>query len=296
MVNLTIGGGSFRGISYLGSLEYLCANNLLDNLEYFYGTSIGSIIGIMYIIKYTPIEIFNIIKKLNLDDYWKFNFDNINKKYSLISDDFFKKLKSIFSEKENPNITIKQFVDKYKININIFATELKSRKIIMFNIDTYPDVEVLKAVQASSSIPIIFPPTIIDDKYYLDGCVKNIDGIDYKIVNEDKNIHFVIKGTYEYENVNKVSEYLFELLQCVTSHKLQNENKIESEYVINIDRLDEHKNKIDFSIGDSEKIKLFYYGIKCAKKKFNNISELKQKILNNELMLKSEKLILEKVN
>ena len=43
MVNLTIGGGNFKGISYLGTLEYLHQNNLVNKIDNFYGTSVGSI-------------------------------------------------------------------------------------------------------------------------------------------------------------------------------------------------------------------------------------------------------------
>ena len=165
MVNLTIGGGNFKGISYLGSLEYLHQNNLLDTLENFYGTSVGSIIGILYIIKYSPYDIFKIIMDSNLNEYWDMNFDNINKHYSLLTEHLFLKVKDIFSKKENSEITIKDFVNKYKVNINIFATNLNHRKLINFNINNYPNIPILKAVQASSSIPIIFPPVIINDEY-----------------------------------------------------------------------------------------------------------------------------------
>ena len=33
MVNLTIGGGNFKGISYVGALEYLYQNNMIKNIN-----------------------------------------------------------------------------------------------------------------------------------------------------------------------------------------------------------------------------------------------------------------------
>tara|TARA_E500000178_G_scaffold293500_1_gene298290 strand:- start:1978 stop:2820 length:843 start_codon:yes stop_codon:yes gene_type:complete len=275
MVNLTIGGGNFRGVCYLGSLEYLYQNHLIEKIDNFYGTSVGSIIGILYIIKYVPLEIFNIIIELDLNSYWDFNIDHINKNYSLISDNIFNKLKDIFSQKENPDITIKEFVDKYKININIFAINLKTRKTVNFNIHDHPDIPVLKAIQASSSIPIIFPPTIINNEYYLDGCIKNIDGVNSQFIKNDKNIHFVIKSNNENLKINTVMDYLYEIISCVA----QNDDIIDTEYTINITTLNEYKKKIDFKINDSDKVQLFYYGIKIAKDKLNdNIADIKMKI------------------
>jgi len=42
MNELFIGGGGFDGFTFLGSLEYIHKNNLLD-LKRFYGCSIGSL-------------------------------------------------------------------------------------------------------------------------------------------------------------------------------------------------------------------------------------------------------------
>ena len=56
--------------------------------------------------------------------------------------------------------------------------------VLMHN--TYPDLKIIKAVQASSSIPLIFPPVIINDEYFIDGCMKCIDGVCSKYVYSDE--------------------------------------------------------------------------------------------------------------
>ena len=166
MVNLIIGGGSIKGVAYTGALEYLHSNNLLANIKKFYGSSVGSIIGIFYCSGYSPFQILQILLSLNFEDLWDFSFDNIEKKYSILSNLFFIKIREIYSQSENPNITFKQFYEKYNIDLNIFATSLTSRSNICFNKDNYPDVEILTVVQASSSIPLVFPPVIINDEYF----------------------------------------------------------------------------------------------------------------------------------
>ena len=291
MVNLTIGGGNFKGISYVGALEYLYQNDLIKNIENFYGSSVGTIIGILYIIGYTPIEIFNILLNLNLQDYWDFSFNNIENSFSLISDSLFKKIKEIFEKKENSNITFLEFYNKYNVKLNLFATSLTQRKNICFNIETHPNINVFKVLQASCSIPLIFPPININDEYYIDGCMKSISGIPKDIILNDENIHFVIKGDYLYKKINSFIEYITEVINC----SLQNEEDFNTEYTILIKTSEEYATKYNFNdVKLNDKIKLFYIGLSQAKNILcDKVSNILLKI-NEEILNKHEKIIKEK--
>ena len=270
MVNLTIGGGSFKGISYIGALEYLYKNNMIHNIENFYGTSIGSVIGVLFIIGYKPYEIFNEILKINLNEYWDLNLANLESNYSLLSKKFFERIEYIFSLKENVNITFSEFYDKYKVNINIFATSVNSRINICFSTEKYSNFRVLTIVQASCSIPLIFPPVKIDNEFFVDGCMKCIDGVCVDVIKNDlknNNIHFVIKSDYSCKEINSFSSYVGELLSCST----QNEELINTEYTISIKSNEEYANKVNFNdINDTDKLKLYYNGICQAKEQLKD--------------------------
>lgn len=275
MVNLIIGGGNIKGIAYIGSLEYLYKNNLLVNLNKFYGTSVGSIIGIFYCTGYKPFEIFCILKNLNFDDYWDFKFENIEKRYSLVTELLFIEIKKIYSKKENEKITFKQFYDKYKIDINIYATSLKSRKTICFNKDTEPNLEIFTAVQASASIPFVFPPVIINNEFFIDGCMKCIDGVCNEIIETNANdINYIIKANYESKEINSFMDYLAEVINCT----LQNDTQIINDYTVDIKLPDKYDNKYNFNNTDANsKIELYYMGITQAQNKFeNNIEKFKE--------------------
>ena len=258
--NLIIGGGSVKGVAYTGALEYLYKNNLLNNIKKFYGTSVGTIIGIFYCTGIKPFEILKILLSLNFEDLWDFSFENIEKRYSIISDLFFSKVREIYSKFENPKITFKQFYEKYNIDLNFFATSLTTRKNTCFNKDTYSNVEILTAVQASSSIPLIFPPVIINGEYFIDGCMKCIDGVCNDIIESNKdNINYVIKGDYKNKNINSFTDYLSEVINCT----LQNENCINNEYTVNISFSEDYKNKLNFNdLDNSSKLHLYYEGFK----------------------------------
>ena len=64
MNDLFIGGGGYSGVLFIGALEYIHENKLLE-LKNFYGCSIGSLIGCLYIFGYTPKHI--IIKFLEIE-------------------------------------------------------------------------------------------------------------------------------------------------------------------------------------------------------------------------------------
>lgn len=281
MVNLTIGGGNIKGLAYLGVLEYLYLNNLISNnekdnnyIKNFYGSSVGAIVGFGFIIGYSPMEFLNILIDINLEHYWDFDISNIEKKYSLISDIFFKKLKEIYSKKVDPDITFKQFHDKYNINLNIYATSLTRRKNICFNSTSYPDYKVITIIQASASIPIIFPPVIINNEYFIDGCMKCIDGVSNGIISNDNNIHYVIKSNYCYYKIYSFTDYLIQTLNCT----LQNDEFIETKYTICIKTDDNYKSKLNFNdIKTSDKLKLFFLGLETAKEKLHSILNTENK-------------------
>ena len=290
MVNLIIGGGSIKGIAYTGALEYLYTNNLLHEIKKFYGSSVGSIIGTFFCSGYKPFDILQILLNLNFEEYWDFSLDNIDKNFSIITNLLFLKIREIYSKHGDDKITFKQFYDKFNIDLNIYATSLKTRQNICFNKDTYPDLEVFTAVQASSSIPIIFPPVIINNEYFIDGCTKCIDGVCSNIIDDNPDdINYIIKANYKYKEINSILDYISEVINCT----LQNENEINTEYTINVSLSSEFKNKYNFNdLNFNSKIKLYYEGLIQAK---NKIKPLIEKLEKEKLEKENKKLEKEKL-
>ena len=178
MNDLCIGGGGFTGLSFIGSLEYIDKNELLD-LKNFYGTSIGSLIGVAYIIGIKPIQMLNFILKLNLNEIVNYNIENFAS-YHILDEKLLDNLIEVLFIKEdniNYDLTIKDISDKSGININIYVTNLTDNKYESFNNKDTPNIKIIDALKASMSIPFLFKPVKINDKLYIDGCCKNIIGI-----------------------------------------------------------------------------------------------------------------------
>jgi len=265
MVNLTIGGGSLRGIAFVGSLEYLYSNNYISIIDNFYGCSVGSIIGILYLIGYKPLEILNELLNINLENAWDFNLNNINTNYSLLGNTFFELMNELFLKKEsNKKITIKEFCTKYSVNINIYSVSIKQRKVINFNQHSYPDLEVLIAIKASCSIPILFPPVKIGSDLFIDGCSKCLTGC-YDANNGIKS-GYIIKLNDDYSEINNLTDYISELFKCI----LVNEEYKCTKNTIEIKFNKDYENKMAFNdLTHSDKIYLFYEGLSQTKSFFN---------------------------
>lgn len=258
MTTLSIGGGSFKGISFVGALEYLHSRNYLTLLNEFHGTSIGSVIGILYIIGYLPFEIFKWVYETDMKDISRIDLNNLFTEYSIIDDNFFNKVNDIFSKKEDINITIKDFISKYGIDINIYVVSIKYRKLINVNSEDYNNMRVVDAIKASASIPILFKPFKYGDDYLIDGCCKNLDGIT-KINNNGYTIRF----DYSKYEINNFNQYLGQLFNLFLQSSDGVKNNINT---LNITLPSEYKNKYNFNdIKNTDKVALYYNGLVQAR-------------------------------
>jgi len=118
---------------------------------------------------------------LNFKDQLDINLKNIVSNQSLLTGDKYKKrIIELVGNKIDTNIT---FIDLYKyhskIKFTVNALNITDSKLDFFNYSLTPNVKVIDAIMASSSLPLILPAYYIHGKYYFDGglcnnCVTNI--------------------------------------------------------------------------------------------------------------------------
>ena len=246
MEDLFIGGGGYSGIMFIGVLEYLHENNLL-NLKNFYGCSIGSLIGILYLSGCTPKEILSKFLDLDLKEIVKYDFYSISNlsKNHIIDDLFLDTLINYIFEFSGSDIntTLSEFSKKTKVNININVTKLDTNEYINFNNLEYPDIKLKDAIKASMSIPFIFKSVHILDSEYIDGCCKNVYGspkedlyiCGYSIIvkfSGDSYINRVFKTLLNYTKPR--STFIIECTSELNTGIYLNLDKIESNLVIEL--------------------------------------------------------------
>lgn len=153
-IGIVLSGGGIRGIAHLGVLKAFM--NAGIQFSHISGTSAGSIAGAFYAAGIDPEEGLNIFMKTKLLRFVRpalgaMGLVNIEHTSDL--------LKSYFPEDK---------IEKLKIPLTIAATNFSEGRLVYFN-----KGPLIRAIQASSCIPGIFKPIMIDDQMYVDGGVLN---------------------------------------------------------------------------------------------------------------------------
>jgi predicted acylesterase/phospholipase RssA len=166
------------------------------------------------------------------------------------------------------DVTMKEFFELTNIEIHIYATEINTFENVDFSYKTYPDIRVIDAVYASSALPIVFSPIIIDNKCYCDGAffanypINNClnDGINRAEI-------FGIQNEYS-ENDNKsidnnstLFDYIMNIMNKTIEHVFSNKkhDDIAMEITIISPRISIY-NIFDTVSSMEERIKLINYG------------------------------------
>ncbi len=168
-LGISLSGGGARGIAHLGVLQALEENGIYPDV--LSGASAGSIIGAFYAAGLRPKEILKILKGKSLLNLFSLSFP----KRGMTTLKF---LKPMLLE----HIGHDDF-EKLKIPLYVSVSNLNSGKAEIWNSGSLSQI-----VEASSSIPILFKPIVINEQNYVDGGLLNnlpahplVDEVDYAI-------------------------------------------------------------------------------------------------------------------
>ncbi len=269
---LIISGGGLKGLAALGCLKYLIEHEIIYKPDILCGTSVGSIICFLLNIGYSPVHIYNVLESIDFNDFFKYNIDDLfdDVCFGLHTTDNIIMVINTFLKKKNisKNITFQQLYDLTKTKLIITGTCLNDATIHYFSVDNSPDMEILKAIRISISIPIFCKPYKYDGKIWIDGgCINNypIDLFKDKL---DDTIGILLDDSYDYiENFDEIDSYILNVFKCilrgVSVGKYDTFKKNTIKIICNID------NNYDISISLKKNIfnegytgaKLFYEGI-----------------------------------
>jgi len=185
-VGLALGGGGARGLAHIGVLKVLERENI--PIDLITGTSMGAIIGGAYALKKDISAIEKIAEKYSKISEFNIDFsfsekERKNKPFFLKKmSDFLKKgyilnlelRRKYIDEGEGIKKIIKDLVgDKAftdtKIPFAVVAADLVKGEKVILN-----QGKLFDALLASSSIPGMFPPVILDKKILVDGGIVDV--------------------------------------------------------------------------------------------------------------------------
>ena len=181
VTDLVLAGGAYYALAELGVIqEYIQSNTrpflVPDKLKHIYGTSVGSILAVLFTLNVPLDEIIDYVVHRPWSQMYEFQPQKI---FSLFQ------LKGMYSTEETIVEMLRPFFKSLDIDITTFTmrdmyertgktTYIYTASLYGFNLmeisyKTHPDLLVATAVSMSSSIPLIFEPIKYDGHYYMDG-------------------------------------------------------------------------------------------------------------------------------
>lgn len=192
-IGLALSGGGAKGMAHIGVIEALKDYGI--NIDYIAGTSSGSIIASLYAAGYTPKEILDLVnhnkdKIIDLDKKIGFKLigsllkQKVSIKGFIKGNNLEKLLRKTLKEKQVEDISdVKMPLAVPIVDLTtgeiVYYWNRNTRMSVIEDSQLYDDEpsylekgELASVVRASCSVPGVFVPKLIDDKYYIDGGVR----------------------------------------------------------------------------------------------------------------------------
>ena len=279
-LGLALSGGGIRGIAHAGVLKALDENNI--KIGAIGGTSSGALIASLYVLGYSPDDIYKIFKKY-AKDITKVKSKSVvtgmknlilNKKIDIVGLRTGENLEKTFNKLANKK-GIQDISQISTIPISIPAVDIGEGKEYVFtnNIPNKDDskyindISIGKAVRASSSFPAIFCPCEFKDHKFLDGgTLNNVPVIEVKKHGAEKVIavNFSPDGIDEQSNLLDIAMGAIDLM----GNKISEDNLEKSDFVLTIST--DKTGLLDWDKLDS----CYKYGYLETIKNINKIKEI----------------------
>ena len=202
-----------KGIAYVGALEVLEREGILQDIKRVAGTSAGAMMAVMVGLRYTADEVKEKLWKLNFMNFMDSSFGIVRDTKRLIDEygwykgEYFRNLiADLIKEKTgNGEMTFKELADTKKFrDIYLVGVDLSTGISRTFcNDKVSGGMKVADAARISMSIPLFFASVKRDGHVYVDGglldnySIKTFDQVDFV---DDKKHN--IRRTDYYEKLN----------------------------------------------------------------------------------------------
>ncbi|MEZ4990941.1 MAG: patatin-like phospholipase family protein [Saprospiraceae bacterium] len=218
-LGLALSGGGAKGLAHIGVLKVLEENGIYPDLVT--GTSMGSIVGGLYSIGYSPDELNEFAVNLNWDDYFndsypraflpveeKVRADRYQLTFAIENGKLKiprgliqgKKIQTLLAGLTVPAHGLPDF-DTFCLPFRCVATDLETGEAVVFS-----SGPLRRAIRSSMSIPSAFEPVEVEDRLLVDGLVvRNFPVQDALDMGADVVIGVDVGSLlYEREEINSV--------------------------------------------------------------------------------------------
>ena len=263
-LGIALSGGGIRGIAHAGVLKALEENGI--KIEAIGGTSSGALIAGLYVLGYSPEDIYHLFK-IHAKDIVGIGQNGFRRG---------EEIEKIFNKlaKDKGIETISQIT---KMPISIPTVDIKDGKEYIFT-NHIPneknpykkyigDIRVGKALRASSSFPAVFCPCDFNEHKFLDGgALDNVPVIEVK----KQGIEKVLAVNFKPDDITEDSNYMDIAMRTIDlmGSKIAEENLKQSDYILTIGT--DKMGLLDVKKLDS----CYQYGYETTMKDINKIKEI----------------------
>jgi NTE family protein len=159
-VGLILGGGAARGYAHLGILKRFEEENI--PIDFIIGISMGAIIGAIYASGHNVDKLISDAKKINMLKFLNL-LDFKTSQTGLVKGEKIEKYLQVY---------IKERFEELNIPLYIVATDIHTGKEVVFS-----EGDLIKAIRASISIPVIFEPVEYNGTKLVDGSIIDFDAV-----------------------------------------------------------------------------------------------------------------------
>ena len=218
-------GGS-KGFVYIGVIKFLEELNLLTNVNLYLGTSIGSLFAMLSSIGYTYTDMCTHVMEFKYENHQSIDVNQFLMRYGFDNFDGIRQFITDLLAVKNisKDITFERLYRKTGKKLYINALCLNTKKNTYFGYDTFPNMPVITAIQASMAIPIIFNCVEYENMTYVDGGITG-EYIPSSGIIDDYTSLLCVNLYQEYcktlVKIDSVSEYILQIIQCVCERVME---------------------------------------------------------------------------
>ena len=280
-LGIALSGGGIRGIAHAGVLKALDDNNI--KIDIIGGTSAGSMIAALYAMGYSPYYIYILFKTYS-KDIIGINANPIlsgihgyltNRKKTITGLKNGENIEKIFDEMaKKRNI---ENINQIKMPLVIPTVDIMNSKEYVFtnkipeseeNIEQYiTDINIGRAIRASSSFPAVFSPCKHSNHAFMDGgALDNVPVHEVKKQGADK----VIAVKFDSDPIKEDSNLMDIVMKTIDimGSKISEESLEMSDIVLNV-----YTDKV--GLLDVKKLESCYkYGYNCVIENLDKIKEI----------------------
>jgi predicted acylesterase/phospholipase RssA len=176
---LVLTGGGILGVTYAGAFRAMEERGVqLRDFDIVYGTSVGSLIGLLVVIGMSHTSIHQLLTTIPVSAIFQITTEGILRMVDTGGVDSGRRLRGLIRSilrrvvgKES--LTFNELSSRFTTKFVVNALDILTGKHVIFGSNETPDINVEDAICASSAIPGLYWPVKIKDMVLVDGGVWN---------------------------------------------------------------------------------------------------------------------------